>query len=398
VRLQRAARLPQATAAGQRAHCARVTALLLGEADEAVVSAPRMDGDLPLRPSPLAPSREIAFEALFPLSPPGERAGVRGASSWAEVLAATRTLETLDDFQAPALPGAEAKGGTWALKDFSDCPFKALATRRLHAEKLETPPAGPDAKTRGSLVHQVMEQVWLALKDHTGLVSRSAEERAAVVREAVDGALKHMRARLPDLYPPPFVALERERLTARVLEWLAIEAKRTPFTVRGRESEERIQVGPLTLHAFIDRVDELEDGSLAIIDYKTGKATKSKWAPPRPEEPQLPIYALHQTAPVGAVLYARLKAGEMGFDGYASDEKLVVPAKQDEFKVNQPKEGFEETLAGWEAALAQLAEGYAQGHAAVAPRKRAVTCRYCHVAPLCRIGELGLADEEGSDE
>lgn len=387
VRLQRAKQLPHSTAAVERAYCARVTETLLGSAREVIVSCPELDGDAPLRPSPLL--------GKWGLTPFSEKWGQTPFSTWTEVLFASRALETVPDAQAPALTGAQAKGGTGVIKDFSDCPFKAFATRRLRAEDLDTPPAGPDAKTRGSLMHDALDRVWLELKDHAGLIGKSTAEREQLVRSAVEASLRKITNEYPDLYPPAFVALERQRLATRILEWLAIEAERAPFAVRGRETEEHIQVGPLELHAFIDRVDELADGSLAIIDYKTGQATKAKWNPPRPEEPQLPIYALHQDQPVGAVLFARVKAGEMGFDGVTRDEALTGPKAIG--RVTVPKQGFDDMLAEWQAALETLATGYHQGHAAVAPKQRAQTCRYCHLTALCRIGEVGLADEEGSD-
>jgi ATP-dependent helicase/nuclease subunit B len=405
VRLQRAKQLPHSTAAVERAYCARITDLLLNSAGEAVVSCPELDNDTPLRPSPLAPVAS---------TDPGKW-GLTPFSTWTQQLAESRQLETVPDFQAPALsttvgkwgqtPFSEsplqASGGTGLIKDYSDCPFKAFAQRRLRAEDLDTPPTGPDARTRGSLVHDALDLVWQELKDHAGLIRRSAAQREAVLTTAIDTALKKMALEFPDLYPPAFVVLERERLLTRLTEWLDLEATRTPFTVRGRESEERIQVGPLSLRAFIDRVDELEDGSLAIIDYKTGQATKAKWAPPRPEEPQLPIYALHQADPVGAVLYARVKAGAMGFDGVTRDPALIAPEKMK--GVTEPKQGFDNMLADWQAALTALGEGYAAGDARVAPKKRSHTCRHCHLTALCRIGELGKMGsdpifEEGDDE
>ncbi len=44
----------------------------------------------------------------------------------------------------------------------------------------------------------------------------------------------------------------------------------------------------------IDRIDEMPDGSLAVIDYKTSASvpSPSSWLGDRPSDPQLPLYAL----------------------------------------------------------------------------------------------------------
>jgi hypothetical protein len=51
--------------------------------------------------------------------------------------------------------------------------------------------------------------------------------------------------------------------------------------------------------------------------------------------------------------------------------------------------------AEWRAALARLADEFAAGHAAVAPKRAAQTCRLCDLQPLCRIHErAGHGGEE----
>jgi DNA helicase-2/ATP-dependent DNA helicase PcrA len=55
------------------------------------------------------------------------------------------------------------------------------------------------------------------------------------------------------------------------------------------EASFTIQVGQATIRGRIDRMDRLEDGTMAIVDYKTGKARSQKDAD---ESLQLSIYAL----------------------------------------------------------------------------------------------------------
>jgi len=52
------------------------------------------------------------------------------------------------------------------------------------------------------------------------------------------------------------------------------------------------EAGPVRLHGYIDRVDAADDGSLRVIDYKTGGATISAAHLREGRRLQLPLYAL----------------------------------------------------------------------------------------------------------
>ena len=85
----------------------------------------------------------------------------------------------------------------------------------------------------------------------------------------------------------------------------------------------------MTLALRIDRVDRLDDGSLAVIDYKTGAdAEPDAWLGERPRLPQLPLYAealgMDQ---VSAVAFGRVRTGDTGYCGLARDSTLFPGLK-----------------------------------------------------------------------
>jgi ATP-dependent helicase/DNAse subunit B len=200
------------------------------------------------------------------------------------------------------------------------------------------------------------------------------------------------------VYTPRVSELERERLTRRVLAWLEIEARRTPFTVAESETEHRLKIGPLTLLTRIDRIDTLGDGGRLILDYKTGRVKLQAWLEERPDDPQLPLYAVGEPKDLAAVSYACLRPGELGFVGLAArggmPEGIGVYADKRSKPVAVPDWGS--LLAYWEKNLTQLAEAYAAGDARVDP-KCAQTCEYCHLSTLCRIHELRGAELEQAE-
>src|SRR6266851_4233104 len=67
-----------------------------------------------------------------------------------DVIFASRKTETLQDRVAPAVREKQVRGGTRVLSDQAACPFRAFARHRLHAEKLEEPAEGLDARQAGA--------------------------------------------------------------------------------------------------------------------------------------------------------------------------------------------------------------------------------------------------------
>jgi len=395
-RLQREYGLPHASAAAELTFARRVTARLLISAGEVVVSNPAGEGDETLRPSPLVASLPSAAEPIPAIR--DYRAALQAEYG--------RAAETHLDMRAPAVEDrGQVRGGAYLLAAQSRCAFQAFGTSRLGAKPLEEPALGPDALERGSVMHQVLHAVWSELKDHAGLMARDAAARRELVGRCAAAAVTARVAVLPEVYTPRVAELERERLTSRVVAWLEIEARRPPFRVLESEQEHRIQLGPLTLLTRIDRIDALADGGRLVLDYKTGRVTLQSWLEERPDDPQLPLYALGEREELAAVSYACLKPGETGFTGLAArggmPEGIVVYAE----KRNQPAEvpDWDSLLRYWERNLTQLAESYAAGDAKVDP-KQPKTCEYCHLSTLCRVHELRGAEleeaetEAGDDE
>ena len=355
--LQRKAGIPEASAEATIARGKRITDGWLTAADEVVVSHPTMEEDRVLLASPLI--------SAVPLGTPE----VKTFERYRDVIFAARRTETLPDGQAPPLATKTPRGGTRILSNQAACPFRAFARHRLAAEKLEEPVAGLDARARGLLLHTLMKELWNELKGSAGLqgdcgpaIERAA---AAAVREAS--------------VEEPFAGLERKRLAKLARAWLQIERERPPFEVVANEEKRKLAVAGLELNGRIDRMDKLEAGGHALIDYKTGKPTPNEWIGERPDDPQLPLYALNAKEEIAAVAFAKLKTGEMRYMGFSSRQRLIPNVKQ--------SLDWAALLAGWKNELEALGSGFASGDARVDPKKLLQTCRYCDLQTLCRVYE-----------
>ncbi|MBI4293607.1 MAG: PD-(D/E)XK nuclease family protein [Betaproteobacteria bacterium] len=391
VALQRAAGVPEASAGASLELDARLTRGWLGAAAEVVLSHPLREEDRELVASPLIRDVQTATPAEFALP---EYESLRDA------IRKARREERVSDHRAPGLAGSGAvPGGTGIFKDQAACPFRAFAIHRLRAEGLDTPAVGPDAAERGTLLHAMLARVWQELKSQVQLVGTSDGDLQTLIARAADYAIARVRSRRSDAIEGRFAEIEKMRLMTLCRAWLDLERARPPFEVAALEDKRPVSFGGVTANARLDRMDKLEGAGRAILDYKTGDATVGGWFGARPDDPQLPLYALSSAEDIAAVAFARVKAGEMGFRGVAREAGLIPGASTlDKQRANAAKQygSWEELLAGWRAELEALGTGFAQGDARVDPKRGELTCRYCDLKPLCRINER--ASSIGGDD
>lgn len=399
--LQRRHGVPHASAERELEFAQRVTARLLTSAPHIVVSHARRDGERDLRVSPLIASlAATTAEALVPQAWQGYAQQVHVSVS---------ALEEIEDVQAPPLPdGTRVRGGTGVFKQQAACPFRAFAEYRLGAVTLDEPEPGLNAAERGTLLHAVLEQVWDGLTSQANLLRLTPEEEQVLVAAAVTHGVARMAASRPQTFTERFLLLEKSRLVRLTHAWLALERERAAFSVIKPEAEGSVVVGGLAFSAKIDRIDRLEDDTLAIVDYKTGRPDVAQWFGERPEEPQLPLYSLFAVPagqPVGAILFGQVRLGDMRYKGLARAPDVApgVPALHAS-KYAADYADWDTLLAAWCATLTRLAEDFRRGVAPVDPKEFPKTCRYCALTPLCRIhevnariGRMSLDEPEGEE-
>lgn len=398
--VQRRHDMPHATAARELELAHRQTAALRGAADVVVLSHPQREGERPLRPSGLildVPA--VAPDALLPEAAPGP------ADPPLHWLPGGAAAEALWDYRAPPVAaGATVRGGTGLFQDQAACPFRAFAHHRLGAQAADAPEPGLTAADRGLLTHKAEQLAWARLGDHAALLAQSPEQLAALVHEVVGEALADY-SREHEGVGPAVLGLERDRLTALLLELMAAECGRAPFTVVAREADLHVTIGGVEVAVRADRVDALPSGRHVIVDYKTARQLSvQSWLGDRPEEPQLPLYCASEDYDVAGVAFARLRRGESGFVGLAEDAAVFPPgsrvttfAEVKDPATKAPYGSREAVLAHWEAVLAELARQYRAGDARVLPKGPAA-CRYCDLGGLCRVDELDASTAFGTEE
>ncbi len=381
IALQRRLNMPHASAERELAYAEQLGRRLFAAAPEVIVSYPRRDGDADLRPSPMiADAAPVAQASWLENAPPPYR----------DQLFESRQLESYCDWQAPALPmGIEVRGGTALFKDQAACPFRAFGRHRLKAEGLQTAQVGLDAAARGNLAHRVMELLWRELKDQQTLLRQDDPALQQRVENIVAQVIDAEAQQFPQQFSARFAALEKLRLIKLARAWLELETQRSPFEVVAVEQARQVVVAGLNMSIKADRIDRLTTGGELIIDYKTGRSSPNDWFGERPNEPQLPLYAVTSERQVTALAFATLRPGELALKGVSRDTgvaKDIKPGAVD-WSVQQ---GL------WRDELNRLGDNFRRGRAEVDPKDaythNSRACSYCDLGPLCRINELAASE------
>jgi probable DNA repair protein len=296
-----------------------------------------------------------------------------------------------EDLSRISFAPGKVQGGAGVLTSQSQCPFKAFASARLAAEGWEPAEAGLTPSQRGQLLHAVLHAVWGGPPDGIrsqhelqDLTERSSFVAAHVRRVFAGEMPSGLRQRMPRRY----LELEELRLTGLVAEWLDYEAARIGFEVAETEAERTIHLAGLTLDLRLDRIDRLIDGSLLVIDYKSGIVSPKCWELPRPGDVQLPLYAgFALDGELGGLVFAKVRAGDLAFAGHVGDPAATLFAGLKSNSALAKNALTAEQLTGWRERIEQLARDFVAGRAEVDPREAPKTCERCGLQTLCRILE-----------
>lgn len=388
--LQRSHGLPRCDSLREREFAERSFARMLRLAPRIVLSYRAREEQEELEPSPLLRSLAVRHGI--------EIAAVERAPSGAPLPPAN--VEEMEDWRSGALPVTEKRvqRGSQVLADQAACPFRAFARTRLGSDAELPQLPVMNRMDQGMFAHRTLELFWKETRSLEGLLSLSKEALAGRIGDCAREALAEFPAGQGDVLADAQLDAEFLRLSQLLGNWLELEKQRQPFTILETERRQTVDLGSIELRIRPDRIDQLADGSLALIDYKTGRAKRSMWDGDRPEQPQLLLYLAAAQA-VSAIAFGCLKTGETGWEIYGED----VPGKfAGNKRKGEPEGGWIDFVQRSREAVDRLTREFRDGFAAVDPLKGEDTCKYCEQKPFCRIGEAahiraGAGDEEGGD-
>lgn len=350
IQLQRELNMPHASSERELQFCRLLTDRFARSATNIIYSYPLQEQDQLLSVSPLIQHvTEITLADLnLPKFTPYNKKNIRSKPITAK--------------HAPKVTAEELiLGGSkiWQLQ--AACPFRAFAECRLHAKEKTEPKFGLDVRERGLLVHEMLEKTWHLIGGHKQLCAYKDPELKNIVKKIVDKILKPLDK------PLQIKNVEQPRLEKLLYDWLTLEKTRTPFTVIAQEQSQQINLGNnKKISIRIDRIDQQEDDSLLIIDYKTGKTSTNDWFGDRPNDPQLPLYCVTSNQPIQGLMYAQIKTGSLKFNPVGATLAVAHITK-------------------WRTVLNKLSQDFCNGNATVDPKNGDQTCRICKLHGLCRV-------------
>lgn len=378
--LQRQKGLPRSSIERETRFAHRVLKSLLTLSNDVTLSWAKQRGEQAIRPSPLLNSlalQAVEIEEVF-------------VEYVAQAVFESSNLSSFRDVDGPVLTREHSKGGAGIFKAYAQCPFRSFAQYRLNLKMLERQETGLGARGRGILVHRLFENFWRRVSSLDEVEGYSEAQLKALVDKVANKTVNDMAVLYPFVFSPRFKALERRRLTALLQKVVEFEKKRASFSVVRLESDRKLTVGPLEVTLRADRIDRLEDGSLMVLDYKTGLPSIEDWYGERPNDPQLPLYSMAYEKDVRGLAFYLIRSNALKLLGISENNGKSHPGikAREAHPTAKTFISWEEMNQTWREALETMAQAYAQGQAAVDPKQYPQSCRYCEYRFLCRVDTL----------
>lgn len=259
-----------------------------------------------------------------------------------------QTLDTPDRVAAsekprpkPPLMKRPEKFSVTEIETLIRDPYAIYAKKVLRLQPLDPIDADVAAAERGNIIHAALENFSRAYPEK--LPPNALDELVRIGRETFAHALD--RPGVAAFWWPRF-----KRIAAWIVDYeekLRADILRVHPELQGRMEIAEL-ARPVTLTGKADRIDEMKDGTLRIIDYKTG-STPTRAQVEAGLTPQLPLeaamaargaFAELGSAKTSALLYLRLTGGE----------------KAGETRAIEPDGLVEETYASLVALLTRYAD------------------------------------------
>jgi probable DNA repair protein len=302
-RLQRQAGMPDAEPADTVAYARSLLTHLCSAADTVVGSYPLTEADAEQTPSDLLNPLGVKVQAA------------RADPGWhAAALSATGHTAVVDDTVPKMCSAERLRGGADTLQRQLSDPISAFAVGRLGIRRLQQQAKGLPASLRGNIIHDALYQLYADTPSRNEILGWSDDELTARTDRAIESTFARHERNADDVLSE-LLKLERQRVADLLRQLVRIEQTRAEFAIASVEHEVVFAEAGVRMQLRIDRIDRLSDGTLAVLDYKTGAKKKLLQNDGQPREIQLIAYACALTEPVSALALVNVDTREVGFDG-----------------------------------------------------------------------------------
>lgn len=285
------------------------------------------DQGAPTRPSRFLKRLEAVMNASGLLGPAhGEGWRLQAPLDWAQALdRVPRTAPAGPPAPCPPLAARPSKLSVTRIETWMRDPYALYARQILKLAALDPIDADPGAADYGTLIHKVLE---------------------LYVQRWPDRPPADIEAELLRLGEETFAeALERPGVWAfwwprfkSIAGFVAATERERAGIVKRRQGEKQgeLSLGGFTLTAKADRIDMKTDGTLALIDYKTGtppgwKQVKAGFAPQLPLEAAMLLNGAFADVPkaeISELAFWKLSGGQTGGEAQIFKEDVRTLAQE----------------------------------------------------------------------
>jgi RecB family exonuclease/inactivated superfamily I helicase len=321
------------------------------------------------------PAEAISEEPLDP------GALAETAAGWL-ALRRSRTDVSAPMFRGMAGPYDRTTYSVGSLETYLECPFKFFAKHVLALEEDQDDEEARRPRTQGIFLHRVFQaffEAWGRAGHRTITLDKLPEARALFARVVTP--------LLNDL-PESEAALERNRLfgtaaaeglaeivfrveaesDAEVIERLLEHRLEGEFVMQGADGPRHV-----ALTGVADRIDLLADGTLRVIDYKSGRPPHAK------RMLQLPVYSVCATERLAGRDGRSWTVGEGGYIAFRDPRRFVALADRG---------GLDRVLAEAQTRLLKAIDDIRAGRFLVSPLEP-FRCTFCPYSSICRKDYVG---------
>ncbi len=272
-------------------------------------------------------------------------------------------------------------------------PYAIYARRILRLQPVDPFNRDPGAAERGTLYHRIVDRF---VRSGFDPASPEANEEMSRILNAVFDA-EMLPAHIDVVWRPRFAAVGRA-----FIQWEAGRKGDIRKSYTEVPASMNLGIEDIRLTGVADRIDILSDGSVALVDYKTGSNPSLKEARVL-LDPQLALEAAAVKAGAFAavgkrhpqsLLYVRLKPGERFASEEVNNEHAKARANVETKSADQLADESLRELTGLLSALMSRRHGFASR--LIVQKERDYGGEYDHLA---RVAEWTTADsEDDSDE
>jgi RecB family exonuclease/inactivated superfamily I helicase len=346
--------------------------VFLDDLEAAGLPVERIDGE----------KRSRVFPAEAISEDPVDSGPLAGAAAAWLALRQSRTEASVAMFRGMIGSYDRSPYSVGSLETYLECPFKFFAKHVLSLDEERDDEEARRPRTQGVFLHRVFQaffEEWGRAGHRTITLDNLPEARSLFARvvtplleELAEGEAALERNRLFGTAAAEGLAeivfrVEAES-DAEVTERLLEHRLEGEFEMQGAEGPR--QVG---LTGVADRIDLLQDGTLRVIDYKSGRPPTTK------RMLQLPIYSMCATRQLAGRHGRSWSVGEGGYIAFRDPRRFVALADRN---------GLDQVLADAQVRLLTAVDEIRAGRFPVIPLEP-FRCTFCSYANVCRKDYVG---------